>query len=74
MVGESVVDELARPARALQALPTRMSWRYPLVELSVGAIWGLLAWRLMDLIVNTRYGFALPYLNLEYTAGIMIFC
>ncbi|MGA2729683.1 MAG: prepilin peptidase [Terracidiphilus sp.] len=53
---------------------TRMSWRYPLVELSVGAIWGLLAWRLMDLIVNTRYGFTLPYLNLEYTAGIMIFC
>ena len=52
----------------------RISWRYPLVELSVGAIWGLLAWRLMDLIINTGHGFALPYLNLEYTAGIMIFC
>jgi leader peptidase (prepilin peptidase)/N-methyltransferase len=50
------------------------SWRYPVVELSVGAIWGLLGWRLMDMLINTRFGFTLPYLNLEYTAGIMVFC
>jgi leader peptidase (prepilin peptidase)/N-methyltransferase len=53
---------------------TRTSWRYLAVELSVGAIWGLLSWRLMDMLINTRFGFTLPYLNLEYTAGIMIFC
>jgi leader peptidase (prepilin peptidase)/N-methyltransferase len=52
----------------------RISLRYPLVEMSVGAIWGLLAWRLTDMIINTQFGFTLPYLNLEYTAGIMIFC
>jgi len=44
------------------------------VELSVGAIWGLLAWRLTDMLINTQFGFTLPYLNLEYTAGIMVFC
>ncbi len=53
---------------------SRTSWRYPLVELSVGAIWGLLAWRLTDMLINTQFGFTLPYLNLEYTAGIMVFC
>jgi leader peptidase (prepilin peptidase)/N-methyltransferase len=26
------------------------------------------------MLINTPYGFTLPYLNLEYTAGIMIFC
>jgi len=52
----------------------RISWRYPLVELSVGAIWGLLAWRLTDLLINTEFGFTVPYLNLEYTAGLMVFC
>jgi leader peptidase (prepilin peptidase)/N-methyltransferase len=52
----------------------RISLRYPLVEMSVGAIWGLLAWRLTDMLINTQFGFTLPYLNLEYTAGIMIFC
>jgi len=53
---------------------SRTSWRYSLVELSVGAIWGLLGWRLTDLLINTEFGFTLPHLNLEYTAGIMIFC
>jgi leader peptidase (prepilin peptidase) / N-methyltransferase len=52
----------------------RISWRYPIVELAVGAIWGLLGWRLTDLLINTQFGFTVPYLNLEYTAGIMIFC
>ena len=51
-------------------------WRFPLVELAVGAIWGVLAWRLMRLLIadDTRLGFALPSVNVEYTVGFMVFC
>lgn len=50
--------------------------RFPLVELAVGATWGVLAWRLMRLLIanDTRFGFALPGFNLEFTAGFTIFC
>jgi leader peptidase (prepilin peptidase)/N-methyltransferase len=52
--------------------------RSALVILSVGAIWGLLGWRLMGLIVDPLFGppslDTLPFLNLEYTAGTMLFC
>src|ERR1700733_3892766 len=55
-----------------------INWRSPLVILSVGAIWGLLGWRLMGMLVDPLFGPAslasLPYLNLEYTAGTMLFC
>lgn len=56
--------------------PWSGTWRFPLVELAVGATWGVLAWRLMRLLIadDTRLGFALPSVNLEYTAGFMIFC
>jgi leader peptidase (prepilin peptidase)/N-methyltransferase len=56
--------------------PRNSVWRFPLVELAVGGTWGVLAWRLMRLLVadDTRLGFALPGFNLEYTAGFMVLC
>ena len=68
-----LVSWLALRGRCWQC-HSRITWRYPVVELAVGAIWGLLGWRLTDLLINTQFGFTLPYLNLEYTTGIMIFC
>src|ERR1700753_4224198 len=55
---------------------TLMRWRTPLVECAVGAVWGVLAWRLMDLLILVcrRYEEPLPYLNVVYTSGIMLFC
>jgi leader peptidase (prepilin peptidase) / N-methyltransferase len=56
--------------------PPSGAWRFPLVELAVGATWGVLAWRLMRLLIadDTRLGFALPSFNLEYTAAFMFLC
>jgi prepilin signal peptidase PulO-like enzyme (type II secretory pathway) len=60
------------------SLPAKRAgrWQSVLMVVSMGAIWGLLAWRLMGLLLpaENALGFILPYLNLEYTAGIMILC
>lgn len=52
--------------------------RPALVIASVGAIWGLLGWRLMGVLDNSMFDLSslnsLPTLNLEYTGGIMLFC
>lgn len=50
--------------------------RFPVVELAVGATWGVLAWRLMRLFSagNTPLGFAFPGFNLEYTVGFTVLC
>jgi len=51
-------------------------WQSLWIVLSMASIWGLLAWRLMGLLLpaENALGFILPYLNLEYTAGIMVLC
>ncbi|MGA3136413.1 MAG: prepilin peptidase [Terracidiphilus sp.] len=54
-----------------------IGWRYPLVELALGGIWGLVAWRLMGQVLDPRFGFpsryAFPYIQLEFAIGMMIF-
>jgi leader peptidase (prepilin peptidase)/N-methyltransferase len=73
----SLLNVGLRPWQALaNDTHLRCGRRWPVVEMAVGAIWGLLAWRLTDLLelVDSRLGIMLPHLNLEYTAGIMIFC
>jgi leader peptidase (prepilin peptidase) / N-methyltransferase len=53
-----------------------IGWRYPLVELTVGVLWGLIWWRLIPELQDRRFGipsqYALPYFRLEYSIGIML--
>jgi len=51
-----------------------IGWRYPLVELAVGALWALIAWPKIDLF----FIFGLPeffyFSTLAWIAGMMILC
>jgi leader peptidase (prepilin peptidase) / N-methyltransferase len=52
---------------------TRISWRYPLVELAVGAIWALLAWQFLTSGLDPRLPVMLVYDDLATYMGKMIF-
>jgi len=49
-------------------------FHFPIVEFALGTIWGLLAWRLLGLLIPAQsvLGFVVPYLNLGYTLGLML--
>jgi leader peptidase (prepilin peptidase) / N-methyltransferase len=53
-----------------------IGWRYPLVELTVGVLWGFIGWRLTPELLDPRLGlssqYALPYFELEYSIGMMV--
>jgi leader peptidase (prepilin peptidase)/N-methyltransferase len=50
-----------------------IGWRYPLVELAVGALWASSAWSFFDSIVNSEFPSYFVYHSLEITLGEMIF-
>jgi leader peptidase (prepilin peptidase)/N-methyltransferase len=51
---------------------TKISWRYPLVELTVGVLWGIVGYRLMDQLVspNSALTFAIGPPNFGFIPAI----
>jgi leader peptidase (prepilin peptidase) / N-methyltransferase len=55
-----------------------IGWRYVVVELAIGSIWGYFLWRLLPQLIDPLFGlqskYAISYIQLEYAGGTMLFC
>jgi leader peptidase (prepilin peptidase)/N-methyltransferase len=50
-----------------------ISWRYPMVEFAVGALWALIMWRFMAEALDPRLPSALVYYELGSKLGMIVF-
>jgi len=53
---------------------TWISWRYPLVELAVGMLWAVVAWRCLGWILDPNESIHVVHLALVAMAGKIILC
>jgi leader peptidase (prepilin peptidase)/N-methyltransferase len=58
---------------------TKISWRYPLVELTVGTLWSMTAWRFLDLASNpdlpdvSRLSLSMSAIGTMFFAWLLVF-
>lgn len=53
---------------------TKISWRYPLVELALGTLWAATAWRIMPELLDPRFPFSVVVCDFFPTVAAMILC